>query len=352
AIAYYENLMKKYGTGREHQTELRLFHTFQANKVDIANAKLDVNRKEGFVGTGLKKDEFVCDCSDIDNIIVFRKDGSMMVTKVADKTFVGKDIIHVDVFRKNDDRTTYNMMYMDGGSGVCYAKRFNVTGITRDKHYELTKGNKGSKVIYFTSNPNGEAEVVTVTLSPGSTARVKTFDYYFEELAIKGRSSQGNQVTKYPVRQVKFKEQGRSTLEAPKIWYDEQVGRLNTDGYGRLLGSFNVEDRIVVFYKDGHYELTDFDLTNRYETEQILAIEKWIPEDPITAVYWDNDKKQFNIKRFRIETQTLKNKFLFIKDGNKNYLYFVTTHPNPTLTIVNGKKKSDAQTQELRPAEY
>lgn len=352
AVAYYENLLKKYGKGKERKTEVKVFDTIQATKVAIANTKLYVNRKEGFIGSSLKKDEFVVECSDIDDIIVFKKDGSMAVTKVADKTFVGKDIIHVDVFRKNDDRTTYNMMYMDGQTGIVYAKRFNVTGITRDKHYELTKGNKGSKVIYFTSNPNGEAEVVTITLSPGSTARVKAFDYYFEELSIKGRSSQGNQVTKYPVRQVKFKEQGKSTLEAPKIWYDEQVGRINTDGYGRLLGSFNVEDRIVVFYKDGHYELTDFDLTNRYETEQILAIEKWIPEDPITAVYWDNDKKQFNIKRFRIETQTLKNKFMFIKDGNRNYLYFVTTHPNPTLTIANGKKKSDAQIQELRPAEY
>ncbi|RYD97472.1 MAG: DNA gyrase/topoisomerase IV subunit A [Sphingobacteriales bacterium] len=352
AIAYYENLLKKYGKGKERKTEVKIFDTIQATKVAIANTRLYVNRKEGFIGSSLKKDEFVIDCSDIDDIIVFKKDGGMVVTKVADKTFVGKDIIHVDIFRKSDDRMTYNVMYMDGQTGIVYAKRFNVTGITRDKQYDLTKGNKGSKIIYFTSNPNGEAEVVTVTLSPGSTARVKAFDYYFEELAIKGRSSQGNQVTKYPVRQVKFKEQGRSTLEAPKIWYDEQVGRLNTDGYGRLLGSFNVEDRIVVFYKDGHYELTDFDLTNRYEREQILAIEKWIPEDPITAVYWDNDKKQFNIKRFRIETQTLKNKFLLIKEGNKNYLYFVTTHPNPTLTIMNGKKKSDAQVQELKPAEY
>lgn len=352
AVAYYENLLKKFSKGKERKTEVMIFDTIQATKVAIANTKLYVNRKEGFIGSSLKKDEFVIDCSDIDDIIVFKKDGGMVVTKVADKTFVGKDIIHVDVFRKSDDRTTYNVMYMDGQTGIVYAKRFNVTGITRDKQYDLTKGNKGSKIIYFTANPNGEAEVVSVTLSPGSTARVKAFDYYFEELAIKGRSSQGNQVTKYPVRQVKFKEQGRSTLEAPKIWYDEQVGRLNTDGYGRLLGSFNVEDRIVVFYKDGHYELTDFDLTNRYEREQILAIEKWIAEDPVTAVYWDNDKKQFNIKRFRIETQTLKNKFLFIKEGNKNYLYFVTTHPNATLTIMNGKKKSDAQVQELKPAEY
>lgn len=343
AIAYYENLLKKYGKGRERQTEIKLFDTIQATKVAIANAKLYVNRKEGFIGTGLKKDEFVCDCSDIDNIIVFRKDGTMIVTKVADKTFVGKDIIYLDVFKKNDERTTYNMMYMDGSSGVVYAKRFNVTGITRDKEYDLTKGNKGSKIMYFTANPNGEAEVVSVTLSPGSTARIKVFDFYFEELVIKGRSSQGNQVTKYPVRQIKFKEQGKSTLSAPKIWYDTQVGRLNTDGYGKLLGSFEQDDRILVFYKDGHYELTDFDLSNRYEVTQIARIEKFDPEKVITAIYFDADKGQYNVKRFHIETQTLKSKFLFIKEGAKNKLELVTTDQHPVVTLKLGKKKSDAR---------
>ncbi|MFA6057122.1 MAG: DNA gyrase/topoisomerase IV subunit A [Taibaiella sp.] len=351
AIAYYENLLKKYGKGKERLTEIKIFDTIQANKVAIANAKLYVNWKEGFIGTGLKKDEFVCDCSDIDNIIVFRKDGTMIVTKVADKTFVGKDIIHVDVFKKNDERTTYNMMYMDGSSGVVYAKRFNVTGITRDKEYDLTKGNKGSKVMYFTANANGEAEVVNVTLSPGSTARVKVFDFYFEELIIKGRSSQGNQVTKYPVRQIKFKEQGRSTLSAPKIWYDNQVGRLNTDGYGKLLGSFEQEDRILVFYKDGHYELTDFDLGNRYEVAQIVRIEKFDPERVITAVYYDADKLQYSVKRFHIETQTLKSKFLFIKEGLKNKLELVTTDQEPVVTLKLGKKKSDAREEVVDLAE-
>lgn len=347
AIAYYENLLKKYGKGKERQTEIKVFDTIQATKVAIANAKLYVNRKEGFIGTGLKKDEFVCDCSDIDNIIVFRKDGSMIVTKVADKTFVGKDIIFLDVFKKNDDRTTYNMIYMDGASGVVYAKRFNVTGITRDKEYDLTKGNKGSKVLYFTANPNGEAEVVSITLSPGSNARIKVFDFYFEELVIKGRSSQGNQVTKYPVRQVKFKEQGKSTLSAPKIWYDPQVGRLNTDGYGKLLGSFEQEDRIVVFYKDGHYELTDFDLGNRYETALVMRIEKFNPDKVITAIYLDADKAQYSVKRFHIETQTLKNKFLFIKEGNKNKLELVTTEPQPVVTLKLGKKKADAREETI-----
>jgi topoisomerase-4 subunit A len=343
AIAYYENILKKYGKGKERQTEIKIFDTIQATKVAIANAKLYVNYKEGFIGTGLKKDEFVCDCSDIDDIIVFRKDGTMLITKVADKTFVGKDILHLAVFKRNDDRTTYNMMYMDGGSGVVYAKRFNVTGITRDKEYDLTKGNKGSKVLYFSANANGEAEVVSVTLSPGSSARVKVFDYYFEELIIKGRSSQGNQVTKYPVRQVKFKEQGRSTLSAPKIWYDNQVGRLNTDGYGKLLGSFEQDDRIIVFYKDGQYELTDFDLGNRYEVSQIVRIEKFNPEKVITAVYYDADKTQYSVKRFHIETQTLKSKFLFIKEGAKNKLELVTTDPEPVVTLKLGKKKSDAR---------
>lgn len=342
AIAYYEGLLKKYGKDKERKTEIKIFDTIQATKVAIANAKLYVNRKEGFIGTGLKKDEFVCDCSDIDNIIVFRKDGTMIVTKVSEKTFVGKDIIHLEVFNKNDERTTYNMMYMDGSSGVVYAKRFNVTGITRDKEYNLTKGNKGSKVMYFTANPNGEAEVVSITLSPGSNARNKVFDFYFEELVIKGRGSQGNQVTKYPVRQIRFKEQGRSTLSAPKIWYDAQVGRLNTDSYGKLLGSFNQEDKIIAFYKDGHYELTDFDLSNRYEAEQVMHIEQFDAGRIITAVYYDADKTQYNVKRFHIETQTLKSKFLFVKEGAKNKLILITTDQHPIAHLKTGKKKSEA----------
>jgi topoisomerase-4 subunit A len=350
-IAYYTNLLKKYGAGKERKTEIKVFDTIQATKVAIANAKLYVNRKEGFVGTGLKKDEFVTDCSDLDQIIVFRKDGTMMVTKVSDKTFVGKDIIHVDIFKKNDERTTYNMMYMDGATGIVYAKRFNVTGITRDKEYNLTKGNKGSKVMYLTANPNGEAEVVTITLSPGSTARVKVFDYYFEELAIKGRGSGGNQVTKYPVRQVKFKEHGRSTLEAPKYWYDEQVGRINTDGYGRLLGSFDVDDRILVIYKDGHYELRDADASYRFEHDDLYLIEKYNPQRVITAVYYDNDKKQYSVKRFQIETQTLKQKFLFIKEGPKNKLEFVTLHTNPKVEVLTGKTKATALRTEVDLAE-
>ena len=343
AILYYENLLKKHGKNRERKTEIKLFDTIQATKVAIPNARLYANYKEGFVGTGLKKDEFVGECSDMDHIIIFRKDGKMLVTRVADKTFVGKDILHVDVFRKNDDRTTYNMIYMDGSTGITMAKRFNVTAITRDKEYDLTKGNKGSKVLYFSANPNGEAEVVTVTLSPGSSARNKVFDYYFEQLDIKGRGSQGNQVTKYPVRQIKFKEAGKTTLAAPEIWYDDQVGRLNIDGYGRLLGRFSQDDRILICYKNGTYELTDFDLSNRYEIEEVMLMEKFNPEKVITAVYYDADKIQYSVKRFHIETQTLKNRFLFIKEGNKHKLELVTTRQHPVVQLVTGKKKSDQQ---------
>lgn len=350
-IGYYEQLLKKHGKGRERKTEIKQFDTIQAEKVAIANTKLYVNRKEGFIGSSLKKDEFVTECSDIDNIIVFKKDGSMIVTKVSDKTFVGKDIIHVDVWKKNDERTTYNMVYMDGASGIVYAKRFNVVGITRDKEYFLVKSEKGSKVLYFTANPNGEAEVLSVTLSPGSNARIKVFDYYFEELSIKGRSSAGNQVTKYPVRQVKFKEQGKSTLQAPQIWYDEQVGRLNTDGYGSLLGRFDVDDKILICYKDGHYELTDADLSQRFEQADIAIIEKYRPEVPITAIYWDNDKKQYSVKRFHIETQTLRSKFLFIKEGNKNKLQLVTTHKEPIVAVLVGKTKKDATAVDITISE-
>jgi topoisomerase-4 subunit A len=341
AIRYYENLLKKFGKGRERQTEIRPFETIAASSVAIANTKLYVNWKEGFIGTSLKKDEFAFDCSDIDNIIVFRRDGKMTVTKVADKTFVGKDIIHMAIFQKNDERTTYNMLYMDGKSGVAYAKRFNVTGVTRDKEYDLTKGNPGSKVLYFSENPNGEAEVITITLSPGSKARTKAFDYYFEELEIKGRGAQGNQATKYPVRSVKFKEKGRSTLSAPQIWYDETIGRLNRDGNGTLLGRFNEKDRIIVFYKDGTYELTDYELTNRYETDNVELIEKFHPEKVVTAIYFDAKKKEFNAKRFLIESQTLKNKYSFIKEAEGNYLQMVTTQQEPVVIIRTGKKKSD-----------
>src|SRR5690606_32245766 len=311
----------------------------QAAVVAIANTKLYVNRKEGFIGTSLKKDDFAFDCSDMDNVIVFKKDGTMVVTKVAEKTFVGKDIIHLDIFQKNDDRTTYNMIYVDGKTGVSYGKRFNVTGITRDKEYDLTKGNPNSKVHYFSANADGEAEVITITLSPGSKARIKVLDFYFETLEIKNRGAQGNQVTKYPIRSIKLKEKGRSTLSGQKIWYDDTLGRLNKDGNGVLLGSFDAEDKIIAFYKDGNYELTDFELTNRYDTEDVVRIEQFNPERIISAIYFDKKSGYFYGKRFKIEAQTLKNKYLFIKEGEGNHLEFVTSIQEPVLIFKSGKKK-------------
>jgi topoisomerase-4 subunit A len=341
AIAYYEGLLKKYGKGNERKTEIRPFETIQAQTIAIANAKLYVNYKEGFIGTGLKKDEFAFECSDLDNIIVFRKDGKMTITKVADKTFVGKDIIYLAAFLKNDERTTYNMIYVDGKTGIAFGKRFNVTGITRDKEYDLTKGNPNSKVLYFSANANGEAEVVTITLSPGSKARIKVLDFFFEELEIKGRSSQGNQVTKYPVKGIKFKEKGRSTLSGQKIWFDDTVGRLNKEQNGIYLGSFEENDRIITFYKDGSYELTDFELTNRYEPDEVVRIEKFDPEKTVTTIYYDAKSEQYYAKRFNIESTTLKNKYSFIKEGEGNYMELVTTLKDPTVIIKTGKKKSE-----------
>lgn len=347
AIRYYEGLLKKYGKGRERKTEIRPFETIQAHTVAIANTKLYVNYKEGFIGTGLKKDEFAFDCSDLDNIIVFRKDGKMVVTKVSDKTFVGKDILYLAIFQKNDERTTYNMIYVDGKTGIAYGKRFNVTAITRDKEYDLTKGNPNSKVLYFTANANGEAEVVTITLSPGSKARNKVLDFYFEELEIKSRGAQGNQVTKYPVKSVKFKEKGRSTLSGQKIWFDNTIGRLNKDGTGIYLGSFEENDKIITFYKDGTYELTDYELTNRYDADSMMLIEKFHPEKVVTAIYFDSKTGQFNAKRFHIESQTLKTKYLFIREGADNYLKFITTKQEPQVILVSGKKRAEYIEQEI-----
>ncbi len=336
-VSYYENLLKKYGKGRERKTEIKLFEAIQAKQVAIANAKLYVNRAEGFIGTGLKKDEFVEDCSDLDDIIAFTKRGIMKVVKVSDKVFIGKDILHVAIFKKGDERTTYNMVYLDAKSGVTYAKRFNVTGITRDKEYDLTRGADKSKVHYFSVNPNGEAEVVKIVLSPNSPARNKELDFYFEELEIKGRSSMGNQVTKYQVKSVKFKEAGRSTLSAIKLWFDDTFGRLNTEEKGKYLGKFDPEDRLLVVYSNGNYEIADLEQTQKFDAENVVLIEKFDPEKIVTAVYLDNEKLQFNVKRFKIETTTLKSKFLFIKDGEGNRLEVVTTAAEPVLLIQTGR---------------
>ena len=337
AVAYYENLLKKYGKGRERKTEIKQFDVIQAKSVAIANIKIYVNFADGFVGTGLKKDELVTEVSELDDIIAFTKTGIMKVVKVSEKTFIGKDILHVAVFQKNDERSTYNMIYIDGKTSVSYAKRFNVTGITRDKEYDLTKGSEKSRVLYFTANPNGEAEVVKIILSPNCSAKKKELEFYFEELEIKGRGSIGNQVTKYPIKSVKFKEAGRSTLDAKKLWFDNKFGRLNADEKGEYLGKFEAEDRLLVVYADGNYEIIDQELSQRFDIEKILLLEKYTAAKVVTAVYLDNEKMQYNIKRFKIETTTLNSKFYFIKEGKDNRLEAVTTDENPVLKVQTGK---------------
>ncbi|WP_439505670.1 DNA gyrase/topoisomerase IV subunit A [Sediminibacterium sp.] len=345
AVAYFDNLLKKFGKGRERKTEIKEFDTIQVKQVAIANTKLYINRAEGFIGTGLKKDEFLCECSDYDDIIAFTKAGIMKVVKVSDKTFIGKDIIHAAIFEKNDERTTYNMIYLDGKSGVSYAKRFNVTGVTREKEYDLTKGSEKSKVHYLTANPNGEAETLKIVLSPNCTARIKELDFYFEELEIKGRGSMGNQVTKYPIKTVKLKEAGKSTLAGRKLWFDDKFGRLNTEEKGQYLGMFE-DEKIIVIYHDGSYELTDTEITQRFEPEKIALIEQFNPAKTITAVYLDADKGQYNIKRFKIETTTLKTQFVFIKEGKDNRLEAVTTEQEPILVVQTGKG------QQVRKAKF
>ncbi|MEY2916965.1 MAG: hypothetical protein RIS73_679 [Bacteroidota bacterium] len=337
AVAYYENLLKKFGKGRERKTEIKQFDIIQAKSVAIANTKLYANFADGFIGTGLKKDELVAEVSDLDDIIAFTKGGIMKVVRVSDKVFIGKDILHVAVFQKNDERTTYNMIYVDGKTGVSYAKRFNVSGITRDKEYDLTKGAEKSRVHYFTANANGEAEVVKIILSPNCSARIKELDFYFEEQEIKGRGSIGNIATKYPIKSVKFKEAGKSTLDAKKLWFDNKFGRLNTEEKGEYLGKFDAEDRLLVIYSDGNYEINDQELTQRFDPEKVLLIEKFHPEKIITAVYLDNEKLQYNIKRFKIETTTLHSKFFFIKEGKDNRLEMVSTTAEPVLVVQSGR---------------
>jgi topoisomerase-4 subunit A len=337
AVAYYEGLLKKYGKGRERRTEIKEFEVIEAKQVAIANTKLYVNREEGFIGTGLKKDELLFECSDLDDIIAITRRGILKVVKVSEKAFIGKDVLHVAIFQKNDERTTYNMIYADGKGGVSYAKRFTVTGVTRDKEYDLTKGDEKSKVHYLSVNLNGEAEVVKVLLTPGSSARIKEFDFYFETLSVKGRSSLGNQVTKYPIKSVKFKAAGKSTISAKKLWFDDQFGRLNAEEKGMPLGSFEPDDLILVVYSDGNYEITDQETTQKFDADKVLQIEKFDSEKVITAVYADMEKKQYMLKRFKVETSTLKSKFFFIKEGADNYVEAVTTDPEPVLAMQQGK---------------
>ncbi len=337
AVAWFENLQKKYGKGRERKTEIRQLEVIEAKHVAIANTKLYVNKEEGFIGTGLKKDELLFECSDLDDIIAFAQNGVMKVVKVTDKVFIGKGILHVAVFKKNDERTTYNMIYLDGKDKKSYAKRFNVTGITRDKEYDLTKGNEKSEVHYLQARPNGESETVTIVLKSSSSAKKKIFDYDFSELAIKGRNTIGNIVTKYPIRIVKPKEVGKPSISGKKLWLDDKFGRLNTEEKGTFLDLFAEEDKIIIFYRDGYYEITDQDLAQKLDVEKIIEIKKFDPSAVITAVYADMDKKQFMVKRFKIETTTLKNKFLFIKEGEGNYVEAVSTSEEPILAVQQGR---------------
>ncbi len=323
AIAYFENLLVTYGSGKERKTEITTFDSITATHVIANNAKLYVNRAEGFIGYGMKGDELIGECSDIDDIIAILKDGTMKVTKIADKVFMGKNILHVAVWKKGDDRTTYNLLYTDGGTGKSFAKRFHVKAITRDRVYDLTAGNNRSKVLYLSSNPNGESEVVTIQLSQGCKAKKKLFDYNFADLDIKGRSSKGNTVTKYPVRKITLKEVGKSTLGAQEIWMDEASGNLNKDERGINLGAFDTGDLILVIYHNGTYELNPLEITNRYMPKDIAHIGKLNSKDPIAAIYYDGEKGATMIKRFNIETSTQNQKFSFITEHRSSKLYFV-----------------------------
>lgn len=339
AIQYYKNLLSKYGKGRERKTEIRTFDTISANVVAANNAKLYINRTDGFIGYGLKKDEFICDCSDLDDIIVFRKDGVCMVTKIQDKVFVGKDIIHAAVYRKGDERMVYNLVYLEGASGRAMIKRFQVLSVTRDREYVLTKGTKGSRILYFTANANGEAEIITVYLTAGSKARVKVFDFDFKDIEIKGRGAQGNILTKYTVRKIQLKMEGVSTLGGLDIYYDPSVGRLNTDERGKWVGNFLGDDKILAFYKDGSYELTNFELTNRYDQENLMHVEKFDPERVVSAIYFDGASKNHYVKRFLLETSTLNKKFNFVSDHKNSRLTVVTTEKQPQVKVKLQKGK-------------
>lgn len=340
AVAYFTRLKKDYGSGKERKTELRLFDDIEATKVVIRNTKLFVNRKEGFVGTALKRDEYVTDCSDIDDVICFTREGKMMVTKVDSKTFIGKDIIHVAIFKKKDRRTIYNLIYKDGKGGASYIKRFAVTSVTRDREYDLTLGKKGSEIQYFSANPNGEAEVVMVYLRQVGSIKKLKFEVDFADMAIKGRQVKGNLVTKYPVKRIELKEEGVSTLKPRRIWFDDTVRRLNVDERGELLGEFKGEDRILVITQDGVAKTIKPELTTRFD-QDIIVLEKWVPKKPISAIYWEAEKERFYVKRFLIENEEKEE--CFIGENPKNYLELVSTDYLPLIEIVYSKLRGKSQ---------
>ncbi|VXB22892.1 MULTISPECIES: DNA gyrase/topoisomerase IV subunit A [Chryseobacterium] len=337
AIEYYQNIQKKYGKDRERKTELRIFDTIDATKVAVANEKFYANFEEGFIGTSLKKDQYLFDCSDIDDIITFRKDGSMKVVKVEAKTFIGKDIQHVAIWKKNDKRTVYNMIYREGRDGPYYMKRFSVTAVTRNTDYALGSDKRGSEMLYFSANPNGEAEVVTVLLKPNPRIRKNKMEIDFSELAIKGRDSKGNLVTKYSVKKVDLKEEGVSTLAPRKIWFDETVRRLNADVRGTLLGSFKGDDKILIINAQGEAKLVSFDLGNRFDDEYIV-LEKWRPNQPITCIYYDGEKDMYFIKRFLLENNTNLQTFM-PSEHPKSFIERIIVSNNTTAEIIFAKDK-------------
>lgn len=344
AIAYFTRLKKDYGKGKERLTEIRTFDDVDATKVVIRNTKLYVNRQEGFIGTSLRKDEYVCDCSDIDDIIVFTKDGKMMVTKVDAKTFVGKDIIHAAVFKKKDKRTIYNMIYRDGRGGATYIKRFNVTGITRDKEYDMTNGSNNSVVWYFSENPNGEAEVVTVYLRQVGSIKKLKWDLDFADVLIKGRSSRGNLVTKYSVKKIELKEKGLSTLKPRKIWFDDAVQRLNVDERGELLGEFRGEDRLLIITQSGVAKTILPELTAHFD-DNMIVLEKWIPKKPISAIYYDGEKERYFVKRFVVENENREE--IFISSHKNSRLEIVSTDWKPVAEVEFTKERNKERKDNL-----
>ena len=337
AIDYFVNIQKKYGKGKERRTELRIFDTIDATKVAVANEKFYANFEEGFIGTSLRKDQYLFDCSDIDDIITFQKDGTMKVVKVEAKTFIGKNIVHVAVWKKNDKRTVYNMIYREGRDGAYYMKRFSVTGVTRNTDYKLASEKKGSEMLYFSANPNGEAEVVSVLLKPNARIRKNKMEVDFSDLAIKGRDSKGNLVTKYAIKKIDMKEEGHSTLAPRKIWFDDTVRRLNADARGTLLGSFKGDDKILTVNPQGEAKLVTFDLMNRFDDEYLI-LQKWNPEQPVTAIYFDGDKQIYFIKRFLLENTTNVQHFM-PSEHPKSFIEQVIVSNNATAEIIFAKDK-------------
>ncbi len=352
AIDYFQNLIKKYGKGRERKTEITSFQNIKVRQVAIANQKLYVNRKDGFIGYGLKKDEYICDCSDIADIIVVRKNGKFQVCKISDKVFVGKDIIHVDVWQKGDERKIYHAVHYDAKSKNTYVKRFAVTAITRNREYDLTTDVKGSKLLYFAVHANSEAETINVLLSSTCKAKIKNFEFNFSELAIKGRSARGNILTKYPVRKVTQQSVGASTLGGRKIWYDDTVGRLNTDSRGKYLGEFDTGDNVLVLNSDGNYILTDFELSNHYDTKKLHTIEKFDPEKVLSLVYYHGERKTYHVKRFKVETTTIGQAFSFM-EGKGSKIFYLTTGKKPVIDITyQSKARGPKLKQSIRLEEF